>query len=138
MKAFASALLLAGAHAAAGAIDFGTIKAESKMASLSSPIAFLSKYGPKNPTTVKVINTTKVSYEVSTDHAKKQYTLKMIMVAAHEDAYKASNKNTIEIYQCWKDGVAASSSAGLKGVSCHVLSVAGTADGACSVLYKIY
>ena len=44
MKAFASALLLAGAHAAAGAIDFA-IEGSSTMASLTSSYAFLSLYG---------------------------------------------------------------------------------------------
>ena len=46
MKAFASALLLAGAHAAAGAIEFA-VEASSKIVSLSSPHAVLKVYGPK-------------------------------------------------------------------------------------------
>lgn len=46
MKAFASALLLAGAHAAAGAIDF-SIEGKTSMVSLSSPAAFLAVYGSK-------------------------------------------------------------------------------------------
>ena len=44
MKAFASALLLAGAYAAAGAIDF-KYQAKSDLATLSSTYAFLVGYG---------------------------------------------------------------------------------------------
>jgi len=44
MKAFASALLLAGAHAAAGAIDF-KYSGKSDLATLSSNYSFLVGYG---------------------------------------------------------------------------------------------
>lgn len=98
----------------------------------------LSVYGSK-ASNVKVLNDTKVSYEVSTDHAKKQYTLKMIMIAAHEGKYKKTNTTAVEIYQCWKDGVAASSSTGLKGMSCHVFqAIVGSADDKLTVLFKMY
>ena len=86
MKAFASALLLAGAHATAGAIDFN-VEASSALATLSSSQTFLTLYGTKTNPNVKVLNDSKVTYKVSTDHAKKQYTLEMIMVAAHEGDY---------------------------------------------------
>ena len=69
MKAFASALLLAGVHAAAGAIDF-SVTGTSTMASLSSPVSFLKAYGPKG-TGIMVINDSKVTWTISTDHANK-------------------------------------------------------------------
>lgn len=67
MKAFASALLLAGVHAAATAIDFD-VKAESTMMSLSSPVSFLKAYGTKG-TGILVLNDSKSTWTVKTDHA---------------------------------------------------------------------
>ena len=120
MKAFASALLLAGAHATAGAIDFN-LTAESTMVSLSTNYAFLSLYGTKSP--AMVMSDSKVTWAIQTDHANSQYTMTMTMVAAHETAYTSAAKTACEIYQCWKDyKVAEGKLAGLKGMRCHVFS----------------
>ena len=139
MKAFASALLMAGAYAAAGAIDFD-IKAENlPVATLSSNIAFLALYGPK-ASNVKVLSDSKVSYKISTDHAKKQFTLEMVMVAAHEGSYDlASTKTMIEIYQCWKDSSLSNyTDDGLKGLKCHVFGTKYGANKKMSLFYRMY
>ena len=124
MKAFASALLSAGAYAAAGAIDF-SVEASSALATLSSSWEFLGLYGSKSNTNAKVLNDSKVTYKVSTDHTNKQFTLEMVMVAAHEGNYDTlANKTAIEIYQCWKNsGLSKYADAGLTGLYCHVFQV---------------
>ena len=44
----------------------------------------------------------------------------MTMIAAHEGPYDKIKTTAIEIYQCWKDGVKESCTAGLYGLRCHV------------------
>ena len=115
MKAFASALLLAGAHAAATAIEFD-VKAESSMVSLSSPTSFLKSYGTKG--TNMVLNDSKVTWTITTDHANGTYTFIAEMIGVHDGAYLTKNTEVFEIYQCWKDG--ADVNAGLTGLTCHI------------------
>jgi len=75
MKAFASALLLAGAHAANGAIDF-KIAGKSSMVSLSTKFTELKRYGKGSDSTdILIGNGSQVSWTVETDHANKNYIL---------------------------------------------------------------
>ena len=86
MKAFASALLLAGVHAAAGAIDF-SIAAKATMVTGSTPFAFTKIYGAdKTSTDILVHNTSQVSWTLTTDHANMQFSLVAAMVASVEGA----------------------------------------------------
>ena len=137
MKAFASALLLAGVHATAGAIDFAIV-AKATMVSLSTNYDFLKQYG-KKASGVLVHDDTQVSWDLSTNHASKQFTLKMIMVGSFEGAITAS-KTAMEMYQCWKDyTVTEASTAGLKGLRCHVFQIAATANaGKATAFYRQY
>ena len=127
MKAFASALLLAGAHATAGAIDFA-IDATATMVTGSTPYAFTKIYGAdKTDTNILVHNTSKVSWKLATDHANLQFSLIAEMIVSVEGALVAS-KTMVESYQCWKDyEVSDSSKAGLFGLKCHVFNMSATA-----------
>ena len=125
MKAFASALLFAGVHAATSAIEFDA-KGEAPMVTLSSPMGFLKAYGKDKGTGVIVGNDSKSTWTVSTNHAKKQFKLTLEMVGSHDFKYAAVGVETFEIYQCWKDGVTESFTAGLYGMRCHLFSAAVT------------
>lgn len=81
MKAFASALLLAGVHAANGQIDFditGTLNPYT----LSNAMTNLALYKPaaSASATAEITDETTTSYQVATTYASKYYTLTLTMV----------------------------------------------------------
>jgi len=81
MKAFASALLLAGVHAANGAIDFditGTLNPYT----LSNAVANLALYKATASASAagEITDDTTATYQVATTYASKYYTLTATMV----------------------------------------------------------
>lgn len=102
MKAFASALLLAGVHAANGQIDFditGTLNPYT----LSDAPATLARYKDAGAANAagEITDDTKATYQVATTYASKYYTLTLTMVVG-KGAKFAKEGDNIEQFICWK------------------------------------
>ena len=91
MKSFASALLAAGAYAAAGPIDF-SIQGTVNPFTLSLTTAKLSRLATSTENADGAISKddTLFTYKVETAYASKKYKLTMTMVGANSKAIAAS------------------------------------------------
>jgi len=117
MKSFASALLAAGAYAAAGAIDF-SIEAYVNPFTYSSGNAILSKVksSSDNVTAGDLQDVSLFTYSITTAVSAKQYKLTLTMAGAQSEAYTKDKSGRLEMFACWKNGTQAA--AGLVGLSC--------------------
>ena len=123
MKSFASALLAAGAYAAAGAIDF-SIEGTVSPFSFSLGNAKLTKIlaVTDNVTAGHIQDVSGFTYAITTAVSSKQYKLTMTMVGANSEVYTKDKAGRMELFQCWKNGT--QSADGLKGLSCAVFTAA--------------
>lgn len=117
MKSFASALLAAGAYAAAGAIDF-SIEGTVSPFSFSLGNAKLTKILSSTDTAVagSIQDVSLFTYNITTAVSAKQYLLTVTMVGAQSEAYTKDKAGRLEMFACWKNG--SQSTTGLTGLSC--------------------
>lgn len=100
MKSFASALLFAGANAAAAAIDFGAA-AKVDMAK-SSKLSMAAKgVTDETESVAGLFGKIEVTYTLATDIAAKQFSLTGGMVLQHKGALTLTHAN-FGMWQCWK------------------------------------
>ena len=105
MKAFASALLVSGAAAAASAIDFEQTGTTNGSLSFSLPYATRFVVGKESDGAAgaKVGEACISSWALSTDSAKLQFSLVMSMVLQLHDALSQAD-GIVSQFMCWKNG----------------------------------